>query len=66
LQNIYRKGETMTKEEHIQRHEKLHKYLDELVADWIDHTKSLPSKNTVFELLQWSNKQTSLPTERKP
>ena len=56
----------MTREEHSQRHIELHRSLDELVADWIDHTKSLPSKNTVFELLQWSKGQTSSPTEKKP
>jgi len=53
------------KEGHKQRHIKLHGYLDELVADWITHTKSLPSKNTVFELMEWSNTQTISPTDKR-
>lgn len=53
----------MTREEHIERHKMLHKYFDELVADWIGHTDRLPSKATVYELMQWSHRQTLDPTE---
>ena len=49
--------------EHKKRHEELHKNLDELVADFINHTKKLPSKSTVMELMEWSFKQTVKPTE---
>lgn len=55
-----RMGE-MNKEKHKKRHRELHKYLDELVADWISHTKGMPSKNTVFELMKWSSKQIDNP-----
>jgi len=53
----------MTPEEHKQRHMELHKNLDELLADWIGHTFSLPSTSTVMQLLDWSYQQTLNPTE---
>ena len=53
----------LTKKQHIQRHELLRAYLDELVADFITHTEKLPSKTTIFELLQWSHLQTIVPKE---
>lgn len=53
----------MTKEEHIERHKLLHRYFDELVADWIGHTTGLPSKHTIYELMRWSYQQTLNPTE---
>ena len=56
----------MTKEEHKQRHIELHKYLDELVADWITHTRNtLPSKATVLELLDWSHTQATESTHEE-
>lgn len=55
----------MTKEKHKQRHEELHKVLDELVADFINHTEKMPSKTTVMELMEWSYDQTNNPTESK-
>ena len=36
----------LTKKAHKQRHQELHRYLDELVADYILHTKGLPSQKT--------------------
>jgi hypothetical protein len=53
----------MNTQEHKDRHELLHKNLDELVADFIAHTEKLPSKTSVFELLQWSHAQTINPQE---
>lgn len=53
----------MTREEHIERHKLLHRHFDELVADWISHTKDLPSKATIYDLMQWSHWQTINPTE---
>jgi citrate synthase len=47
----------VTKKEHKQRHEFLHKALDELVADWLANTKNLPSVSTVMQLLSWSRQQ---------
>lgn len=37
----------MTKEEHIECHKKLHKSLDELLADFILHTGGMPSTGNV-------------------
>ena len=48
-------------EKHLERHALLHRYLDELVADWISNTEKLPSKSTVMELMTWSNKQQQSP-----
>ena len=56
----------MTKEEHIRKHEALHKSLDELVADFIGHTKNLPSETTLMEFMQWSHEQTENPTKGQP
>jgi len=53
----------LTPEEHRERHQMLHKRLDELIADWIGQTKCLPSKNTVLELMTWSNEQCKKPTD---
>ena len=53
----------MTKDEHATRHKELHEALDELLADFITHTKLLPSKTSVKELLNWSYKQGINPTE---
>ena len=65
----------MTREEHIARHQELHKALDELVADYLrhhppkftadnvkDHPK-LPSNTTLLELMEWSHQQTIDPAE---
>ncbi len=48
-------------ESHKQRHEQLHRMLDELVADWITHTNGRPSGSTVMDLIEWSHIQTKLP-----
>ena len=53
------------REEHIKRHELLHKSLDELLADFIAHTGKLPSQTTILELTSWSYKQTKDPTESR-
>lgn len=52
----------MNKEEHIAQHKILHRHLDELIADWIQHTGKFPSKSTVLELMTWSNEQTTKPS----
>ena len=54
----------MTKKEHSEMHRKLHMCLDELLTDFIMQTEKLPSKTTIMELLEWSNKQIQNPTER--
>lgn len=53
-----------TFEQHKQRHIKLHRYLDELVYDWIEETGGLPSNCSVTELVEWSYCQSIYPTDR--
>lgn len=53
----------MKPKEHKQRHVELHKSLDELVADFIDHTYKTPSQTTLMEFMKWSADQTKSPTE---
>jgi len=55
----------MTRRRHIKHHIKLHLMLDELISDFIRHTGNLPSKSTVFDLLEWSYKQTVNPDEKE-
>jgi len=55
----------MNEEKHKQRHIKLHKSLDELFADYIQHH---PDEHKFLEmpfgkLLTWSHEQTKNPTE---
>lgn len=53
----------MTTKEHKERHEYLHKRLDELAADYMRHNPGkLLSTTTVMELVQWSYQQTQKPT----
>lgn len=52
----------MTREEHKARHELLHKHFDELMADFIGDTGSLPSETNLLELMEWSYTQTQNPT----
>ena len=53
----------MTKEDHIKRHLELHKALDELLADFIDHTKEPPLGRPIKDLMEWSHKQTTDPED---
>jgi hypothetical protein len=53
----------MTRKEHQKVHQELHNKLDELVADFINHTKKFPSSATVLELMQWSAEQIDNPTK---
>jgi hypothetical protein len=55
------KGKQLS-EIHKERHKRLHKNLDELVADYIRHNDSLPSKTSVIDLMVWSFRQTNEPT----
>lgn len=48
----------MDKKEHRERHKVLHKYLDELIADFIQETNKLPSETKLTELMSWSFAQT--------
>lgn len=57
--------ELMTLEEHRARHQELHRMLDELVADFINHQ---PRERhgfldvTIGELMEWSFEQSKDPT----
>ena len=53
----------LTKKRHIKRHKELHNALDELLADFITHTKFLPSKASIMTLVEWSHQQTINPTD---
>ena len=58
---------TMTKEEHIKRHKKLHRALDELSADFMSKTGNLCSNSTILDLMKWSHEQTINPAvENRP
>jgi len=56
----------MTKKEHIARHKKLHESFDELLADFVSHTKELPSNTVLREFLEWSYRQTVEPANDNP
>lgn len=53
----------MNNEEHRQRHIKLHRYLDELFADWIEQNPDLDgyTNQPIKVLMEWSHKQTIEP-----
>ena len=55
----------MNRRQHIKRHKKLHGALDELLADFVAQTGSVISQTSVFDLLEWSYKQTINPIEDK-
>ena len=57
--------EEIDSEDHKQRHKELHRALDELCADWINHTGGRPSAGTVLELMRWSARQMDAPTEQE-
>jgi len=48
---------------HLERHKMLHNCFDELLADFISHTGKLPSETTIYELMQWSYKQSQDPED---
>jgi hypothetical protein len=50
---------------HRARHIALHRYLDELCADWAAQQPcgKVFSNSTIMELMQWSHQQTIRPTE---
>lgn len=51
---------------HKQRHEALHKALDELVADFLEHNPNArPSTTSVLDLMQWSAREVAQPTPDK-
>lgn len=60
---------TMREEEkrkyHIERHIMLHKYLDELIADYIYHAGKLFSETNLLEIMEWSYQQIINPSEKQ-
>ena len=67
LKQIRGNNMSLTKEEHKKRHIELHKYFDELFADFIQHhpKKSGFLDTTLKEFMEWSYQQTLNPTEVK-
>ena len=57
------KGKKLTPAKHRAVHEELHGMLDELLADFIIHTKRTLRETTLLEFLEWSHQQTISPTE---
>lgn len=56
----------MTENEHKQRHIELHKNLNELVVNFIQHNDgALLSQTSVMDLMRWSHEQTINPTASK-
>ncbi len=53
----------MDKQKHKIRHIELHKKLDELLADYIEHTGKLLSESTIMDVMKWSHEQTINPSE---
>ena len=53
----------MTTDEHKACHVRLHKQLDELVADWITHVPKASINRPLIDFMQWSHEQTIEPTE---
>ncbi len=57
----------MTRDEHRERHKVLHEHFDELIADYLGQNPGkLPTSTTMMELIQWSFRQTKMPTELDP
>ncbi len=53
----------MGSEEHLQQHKLLHRMLDELIADYIDHgpTDKTLTDTTLIEFMHWSAMQARKP-----
>ncbi len=51
------------RKKHIEDHVRLHKALDELIADWFHHVPEHGMGSTIISLAEWSNQQTIDPTE---
>jgi len=54
------------KKEHIKRHKMLHRYFDELVADYVNHTNEFLAGASIMDLMEWSSKQTKCPDVKFP
>lgn len=48
---------------HERIHRWLHKSLDQLVADYIGHTKKMPSETNLLDFMNWSAGEKESPTE---
>lgn len=53
----------MTNKEHKERHVLLHNHLDELIADFIRHTKHRLTEASIMTLVHWSYCETRNPKE---
>jgi len=50
---------------HQERHVFLHKCFDELLADFIYHTKNMLTDTNLMDFMRWSHSQTLKPTEKE-
>lgn len=53
---------SLTRDEIIERHKKLHQSFDELIACFLTETGKLPSKTGLMEFMEWSHKMITNPT----
>jgi hypothetical protein len=55
----------MTLDDHRERHQELHRRLDELIADYLTQVKgAMLTTSSLMDLVKWSNRQTIAPTIR--
>jgi len=57
------KHNRISKEQHKKRHVMLHKHMDELLGDYIHHTGKWISNSTIWNVIDWSFKQTATPED---
>ena len=57
--------DSLTEEQHMDRHVELHRSLDELIADFFDHNHDKGLTATLHELMKWSCKQTTDPDTKE-
>lgn len=55
----------MTQKKHKEIHEKFHRNLDEMMAEFIMQTGKLPSKTSLMEFVEWSYAQMQNPIDNK-
>lgn len=61
----FARSKAVAEDTHRQKHISLHASLDELLADFIQHTGEPPLQLPIMYLLQWSYGQTLHPTEKE-
>ena len=49
----------VTKSEHLLKHKIFHQNLDEMLAEFIAETGSLPTQTSLLQFIEWSYKMTT-------